>query len=142
MTITHFQNHVVTITYDQEQQLGVAEWHGFLNSAEFKEAITACLTLMEEYKPLRWLGDNRKMKAIRQADQEWFIEEVLPKVYASSLRRNATLVSEDFFNKTAVEQMYQRAHGLGDLITKDFDNKALAMAWLLQPLNESLQQQG
>ncbi|MBA9078421.1 hypothetical protein [Rufibacter quisquiliarum] len=142
MVLTYFQNHVVTISYDDEAQLGIAEWNGFLNTHEFREAITACLALMEEHKPLRWLGDNRKMKAIRQVDQEWFVEEVLPRLYASSLRRNATLVSEDFFNKTAVEQMYKRAEGLGDLVTKEFGNKPHAMAWLLEPVSSALQQQG
>lgn len=134
MIRTFFQNHVVTITYEEEFQLGTAVWSGFLTSQEFREAITTCVQMMEDYKLLRWLGDNRKMKVIRQADQAWFVEHILPKLYQSTLRRNAVLVSEDFFNKAAVEQIYKRAEGQSDLITKDFDNKLLAMGWLKQPL--------
>lgn len=69
MATTYFQNHVVTITYEEELQLGTAIWDGFLSSGEFREAITTCIHMIEEYKPLRWLGDNRKMKVIRKADQ-------------------------------------------------------------------------
>lgn len=133
MATVYYQNEVVTITYEEELQLGIAVWDGFLNSQEFREAITNCVQLIEERKVLRWLGDNRKMKAIRQADQEWFAEEILPRLQQSALRRNAVLVSEDFFNRTAVEQIYKRAEGQGEMITKEFDNRILALAWLKEP---------
>ncbi|MFD3002914.1 hypothetical protein ACFS7Z_21285 [Pontibacter toksunensis] len=136
MPITYFQNYVVTIMYDEELQLGTAVWEGFLSSSEFREAITTCITMIEQYKPLRWLGDNRKMRVIRQADQEWFVANILPRLQHSALRRNAVLVSEDFFNKSAVEQIYKRAEGQSDLVTKDFDNKALALTWLKQSFEE------
>lgn len=139
MVLTYFQNHVVTVTYDKELQLGIAVWNGFLTSAEFKEAIEKCLQLMEEYQPLRWLGDNRKLRAIRKADQDWFAESVFPRLAASSLRRNASVVSEDLFNRMAVEQLVKRAENLGDMIIKEFDNEEEAMAWVTQPI--SLQEQ-
>lgn len=135
MALTFFENQAVTITYDDELQLGTAIWNGFLSSQEFREAITTCVTLIEERHLLRWLGDNRNMKVIRPVDQEWFVEKILPRLHQSTLRRNAVLHSEDFFNKTAVEQIYKRAQGQGDLITKDFDSKALAMAWLREPIS-------
>ena len=130
-----FQNNGVTITIDDHLQLGTATWDGFLSSEEFREAITTCIELIENHKLLRWLGDNRKMKVIRPVDQLWFVENILPRLQQSGLRRNAVLHSEDFFNKTAVEQIYRRAEGKGDLITKDFDNKTLAMAWLKEPVH-------
>jgi hypothetical protein len=134
MATVYFQNHAVTITYEEEAQLGMAVWNGFLNSQGFREAITNCIQLIEERKLLRWLGDNRKMKAIRPADQEWFVEHILPRLQQSALRRNAVLVSEDFFNRTAVEQIYKRAEGQGEMTTKEFSNRIMALAWLKEPL--------
>ncbi len=134
MTITYFQNHVVTITYDPEWKLGTAVWEGFLSSQEFREAVTMCLRLIEEYKPLRWLGDNRKMKVIRLADQEWFVANALPQLAASTIRRHATLVSEDIFNKMAVEQIIRRANNLEAMLMKEFDNKLHALAWVKEPI--------
>ncbi len=133
--MTYFQNEVVTISYEEDSKLGVAVWNGFLTSQEFREATSICLRMLEEYKPLRWLGDNRKMKVIRPVDQEWFVEHALPRLQQSSLRRNAVLVSEDFFNKMAVEQIYKRAESKGDMVLKDFDSKVLALAWLKEPLS-------
>ena len=129
-----YQNHVVTITYNHELQLGKATWNGFLSSSEFREAIEACLNMMEKYKPLRWLGDNRKLRAIRQSDQDWFVESVFPRLVGTSLRLNASIVSEDLFNKMAVEQIVKRVGNLGDMVLKEFDNEAEALDWLTQPI--------
>ncbi len=134
MTITYFQNHVVTITYDPEWKLGTAVWEGFLSSHEFREAVFMCLRLIEERKPLRWLGDNRKMKVIRQADQDWFVANALPQIQTCTIRRHATLVSEDIFNKMAVEQMIRRVDDIEALYLKDFDNKLQALAWVKEPI--------
>ncbi|WP_210462207.1 MULTISPECIES: STAS/SEC14 domain-containing protein [Rufibacter] len=135
MATVYFQNHVVTITFEEELQLGTAVWSGFLNSQEFREAITNCIELIEGRKLLRWLGDNRQMKAIRPVDQEWFVEHIMPRLQQSALRRNAVLVSEDFFNRTAVEQIYRRAEGQGEMTTKEFSSKITALAWLKEPIN-------
>ena len=134
MVTTYFQNHLVTISYDDELHLGKATWNGFLSSSEFREAAEICLNLTNERKLLRWLGDNRKLRAIRQADQDWFVEHILPRLVGSTLRRNASVVSEDLFNKMAVAQIIKRANNLGDMAVKEFDNPEDAMAWLKQPI--------
>ena len=134
MNNVYFQNQVVTITYEPEWELGAAQWRGFLSSAEFREAVTKCLQLTEEYKPLRWLGDNRKMKVIRQADQDWFAANALPRIQASTIRRHATVVSEDIFNKMAVEQIIRRAENPEALFLQEFNSRQMALAWLKQPL--------
>lgn len=137
MATLYFQKHAVTITYDEELQLGIAKWNGFLNSQDFRTAIINCVQLIEERKLLRWLGDNQKMKAIRPVDQEWFVENILPRLQQSALRRNAVVISEDFFNRTAVEQIYSRAQGQDEMITKEFNNKAIALAWLKESISTS-----
>jgi len=134
MVISYFQNHAVTITYDDELLLGTAVWNGFLSNEGFREATQACMQLIEEKKLLRWLGDNRKLRAIRQADQDWFVENIVPRMVASTLRLHATLVSEDLFNKMAVEQIVKRAGNLGDMVVKEFEDYAQAIAWLKEPI--------
>ena len=137
MTITYFQNQVITLTYEPEWELGTAAMQGFLSSQEFREAVMMCTQLMEDKKPLRWLADNRKMKAIRQADQEWFMAHALPKLQASTIRRNATVVSEDIFNKMAVAQIVKRADNLGNMWLQEFTDKQQALTWLKQPITEA-----
>ena len=109
MIITYFQNQAVTLTYEPEWHLGTARIEGFLSSQQFRETISRGIRLLEEYKPLRWLSDNRRMKVIRQSDQEWYMAHALPQILESTFRRNAIIVSEDIFNKMAVEQLVKRA---------------------------------
>lgn len=136
MLITHFESDGVSISYDPELKLGIATWNGFLSSERFREAVGVCIDLIDEHKLLRWLGDNRKLRVIRQADQDWFVEQVIPRMVAGTIRRNASVVSEDLFNRMAVQQILKRANNLGDMIAKDFENIETAMAWLKEPLVE------
>ena len=113
----------------------MAKCVGFLSSEEFREATIMSVRMMDKFKPLRWLADNRRMRAIRQADQEWFAAYTLPRLQAGSIRRSATVVSEDIFNKMAVEQFLKRADHLGDIVMKEFDNIEEALAWVKQPIS-------
>jgi hypothetical protein len=72
------------------------------------------------------------MKAIRKQDQEWLLQEMAPKLGRSSLRRMATLVSEDIFNQMAVESMYQKANGLFRFDHQYFKDEISALLWLKQ----------
>ncbi|WP_242921931.1 STAS/SEC14 domain-containing protein [Pontibacter liquoris] len=134
MVTIYFQSPAFTLRYDSEHALGLVTTVGFLSSEEFREATIVAAQMMDEYKPLRWLADNRKMRAIRQADQEWFAAYILPKLQTGSIRRNATVVSEDIFNKMAVEQFLKRADNLGDLVLKEFDDLDEALDWVKQPI--------
>lgn len=137
----YYESDCVRISFNETQQLGVAEWNGFLSSKDFRENALRCLELIERYELRSWLGDNRKMKAIRQADQQWMVEEFIPKLLDSSLRRLANLVSEDIFNKMAIEQMIKRAGPLEAILIRDFDSEAAAMAWLVMPEKDVAVQQ-
>ncbi|RNI32445.1 hypothetical protein EFA69_03735 [Rufibacter immobilis] len=130
----YYEAEGLVLSYDEGQQVAYAVWNGFLNSQEFREATLKCVELMEEKGILRWLADNRKMKAIRQADQLWFVDNILPRILRSPLLRMATLVSEDLFNKMAVERLLQRT-GEVQLALRDFDSEAEAMVWLLSPFS-------
>ncbi|MGV3586963.1 MAG: STAS/SEC14 domain-containing protein [Adhaeribacter sp.] len=134
MIVTYFENQAATITYDPEWELGTARIEGFLNSQEFREIILVGVKLIAEYKPLRWLSDNSKMKVIRQLDQEWYLANALPQILQSSIRRNAIIVSEDIFNKMAVAQLIKRAGNLEDMVLQEFNNEQQALAWLKQPI--------
>ncbi len=134
MIITCFENDDVTITYDDELQLGRANGYGFLSGDRFRKVVMESLRVIDLYQPIRWIGDNRKLRAIRTADQEWFATEVFPRLAESTIRRNATIVSEDVFNKMAVEQLIKRADNLGDMVIMEFDSETEAIAWVTEPI--------
>jgi len=130
MKIIYFQNNVLTLSFDRERKTGFAVWVGFLNSQEFQEATLKCVELIQTEELTHWLADNRQMKAIRQADQQWFLDIILPQLLQSPLQRMATLVSHDIFNKMAVEHIIQKAGPVEHLALQDFNQEAAATAWL------------
>ncbi|WP_162054425.1 STAS/SEC14 domain-containing protein [Pontibacter pamirensis] len=136
MLKVYFENEHICLRYDEELQLGIGQWKGFVSSNELRAMALHTLEFANTHGITRWLSDRRKMRAIRQQDQQWTVEEFIPKVLASPLRRVATIVSEDIFNNMAVEQMLKRSGGLGDISLRDFNNEAEAMEWLKQPLEQ------
>lgn len=140
MEETYFQAPYFTLYHNKQQRLARAIWNGFLNTEEFRKASTTCLRLIEEQQTLSWLADNRKMKAIRQHDQDWFVQTILPRLAKSSLRKMATLVSEDIFNQMAVANLESKANEMVNFDTYYFKSEKEALAWLTETAQENSQQ--
>lgn len=113
-----------------QKKLGIAEWRGALNSTEFREAFWKCIELTNEKKLENWLGDNRKMKAISEQDQEWTFQVATPLLLRSTLRKMATVVSEDIFNQMAVTTMFDRAAPVLTFENQYFKEFEKALEWL------------
>ncbi len=134
---TYFNTEYLYLGFDRERQLGHAIWNGFLNSEEFRAACEACLNLLATHQPVNWLADNRKMKAIRQHDQDWFVQEIIPQLAQSTIRKMATLVSEDIFNQMAVESLEAKANDVVLFDNHHFKSEAEALQWLAAPALEN-----
>lgn len=130
----YYETEAIKVSYDEELQLGVGEWKGFVRSKELRKTALNSLAFVNEHNITRWLADRRNMKAIRQQDQEWTVEVFIPLLLQSSLRRMATVVSKDIFNKMAMESILERSGGFGDIALKEFDNVEDALEWLKQPM--------
>lgn len=132
MEKVYYQDSYLELYYNRQNQTARAVWHGFLSGETLRQAIKQCTQLLETEKPLNWLADNRQMKAIRRKDQEWIQAYLIPKIVASSLRKMATLVSEDIFNRMAVEELYARASSQITFDHQYFKNEIAATQWLTQ----------
>jgi hypothetical protein len=133
----YYETAAIQVSYDQELQLGFGEWKGFVSSDEFRDTAMRSLDFVNEHGITRWLADRRHMKAIRQQDQQWIVEEFIPKLQQSPLHRMANVVSDDIFNKMAMENIFQRSGGLGSIVSRDFDTIDEALAWLKQPFDSA-----
>ena len=133
MEIVIFKNNHLTLYYNAERRMGRALWDGFLSGEIFRTSMLACAQLIEERKPLTWLADNRKMKAIRQKDQDWFEQVMFPIFIASPLEKMATLVSEDIFNQMAIETLHTLGTPLVRFETRFFHSEERALQWLATP---------
>lgn len=134
----YYETDAMRVTYDKEQQLAVGTWKGFVTSKELRKTALDSLDFVNEHQVTRWLSDRRNMKAIRQKDQQWTIDEFVPRLLQSPLRRLANVVSKDIFNQMAMESIVQRSGNLGEITLKEFENIEDAMEWLAQPFPEEV----
>ena len=130
MEEVYYKDDYLTLFYSRQTRTARAVWNGFLSGETLRYAVAQCIRLLDGEKPINWLADNRKMKAIRQKDQEWMQANMIPKIVASSLRRMATLVSEDIFNRMAVESLIVRANDQIKFDHQYFKDEKAATQWL------------
>jgi hypothetical protein len=126
----YFREDYLSLYIDKSARTVRAVWNGFLSGETLRLAVKQCLQLLTAQQPHYWLADNRKMKAIRQKDQEWMEMELVPKLVASPLRKMATLVSEDIFNQLAIENLHNKASGQIKFDHQYFKNEKVAEQWL------------
>ena len=129
MNLIYFQNRYLTLYYHAEESLGRPVWTGFASGEEHRNSVWESVKLLQTEKPRFWLTDNRKMKAVRKADQEWFEQEIIPVMAASSLQKVAVLISEDIFNQMAVENLYQQMTPVIKFEMQFFKDESAAYSW-------------
>ena len=130
MELICFKNNQLTLYYQADRRLVRALWDGFLSGEEFRASALACTQVLQERAPLYWLADNRKLKAIREKDQEWFMQHIAPRMAACSLVKMATLISEDIFNQMAVETLHTLGTPVMRFEARFFHQEEQALQWL------------
>ena len=103
--MNYFQQPYATIEIEQDKNLLILTWHGFANSEEFREAHNKALSLSRQHNIQRWISNMKDMKAIRQADQDWSVNEWLPQFLALNIKKWAIIIADDMFNQMAMSSM-------------------------------------
>ena len=129
-----FNEDYLKVYYNEDLKLARAVWTGFISGNVFREAILFCQAFMEEHDIFYWLADNRKLNAIRNSDQEWFLKEIGPRMAQSSLKKMATIVAEDIFNQMAVDNLFVKGNEFIKFDNHYFKAEEDALAWLQKDL--------
>jgi hypothetical protein len=125
-----FEKPFCTICYYDDRSLGVGVWEGFLSSEEYRTCFLQGLALIEQRKLKKYLLDNRKLKTIRLLDQAWTVAVAGPRLAMSSLEKVAIIVSEDIFNRMAMDKMFVEGAHFIQFDYAYFREEREAMQWL------------
>src|SRR5688572_6551392 len=104
----HYQQPFATIELEQDKSLLIITWHGFANSEEFRATHNTALNLSRQFNSDRWVSNMKDMKAIRQADQDWTVNEWLPQFLNLNIKRWGIVISDDMFNQMAMSSMMSK----------------------------------
>lgn len=113
------------IYFDQDLNSVVMEWDGYATSTEFKEGTELMLTTLIKHNTFKVLADFKDMILIGSEDQQWLIEQFLPRAIAFGFKAIAIIKPDFYFNKVAVESVSYKVDK-NKLEIVFFDNTELA----------------
>lgn len=122
------------IEYDAANQLLAFTLIGFLPSADLRAAYEEALRATRRYEVRRWLNDFGLMRAVRQADQDWLVQDFTPRLLISigaTLRHSAMVVSADAMNQLFATDVVERTEATRNWEIRFFSTRTEALAWLL-----------
>jgi hypothetical protein len=76
---------VALVTWNPDLRAVCLESQG-LHTSESQDVLDAIIRALRAHHGSRWLLDGRKMKVIKQADQDWITRNWLPRAAAAGLR--------------------------------------------------------
>ncbi|HUY72969.1 MAG TPA: hypothetical protein VMW11_00490 [Candidatus Dormibacteraeota bacterium] len=123
---------VAVVKWDPGLRSVFVELQGWANDLEVEAILDTGLRALTEHHGSRWLADGRNMKVVRQADQEWIIENWMPRALAAGLRRNAVVTAKSGLAMRNLEDMLAKVPS-DRLEVGYFPTVDLAAAWLIRP---------
>jgi hypothetical protein len=126
--MTHYDEQHLTVGFDETLEAVVMEWHEFVQGDPYREGLETGLELVEQRDARNWLADLRQMGTVADGDKQWTNENWFPEAIASSLQHMAIIKPESVVANMSVENIIQEVDG--DLVTRYFDNRQDAEAWL------------
>ena len=129
MPVTLFENKSVSIRYHTDSDYLFVKWSGFISSDEFRQSAAEIIKAVEHTGTKRILSDNTEWKAISPNDHGWAAYNWFPEVEAKGVRKLATLLSTDYFNRAAEKSI----EGMADvdcMEIRNFTRTDEALSWL------------
>lgn len=120
----------LTVHFDPSTATLETEWLDFVNSDDLRAALDEALRLGRLYGVRGWIGNNKRMRTIRPADQDWMNQVWFPEFAKLGVRRLAVVVSDDALNRMGIDNILQRASDLVPFDTQYFADAAEARRWV------------
>lgn len=129
MPVTLFENRNVRIQYNDQNDFLFVKWSGLAKSNEFREAAWEILKAVERTGTKRILSDNTDWKVISPNDHGWAAYNWFPEVEAKGVEKMATLLSTDYFSRSA-ERSIEGMAEVNCMEIRNFTSADDALAWL------------
>ncbi|HSI91815.1 MAG TPA: hypothetical protein VK927_11910 [Adhaeribacter sp.] len=127
----YYDSEYATIQYFEKEKMLFTRYHGFTPSEELRKIMDLVLELITSREVELSLSDNRNMKVIRPADQEYINTVWFPKfLKVSRIRKAASIESTDIFNKMSRENILKKIEGQIPFEIHYFDSIESACEWL------------
>jgi hypothetical protein len=121
-------NPICKLSYDEEVRCIAVTWRKYATSAQLRYIHEIILSMLAQHKAEKILGDDTDLPIVHAEDQQWIVEEWLPRARALGLKAAATKVSLTFFGRVAIGTIQSKLSR--ELEIRNFGNIHSARSWL------------
>ena len=119
---------VALVTWNQDLKAACVEMQGWASTTEAQVTLDAIIRALKAHHGSRWLLDARKMKVLKQSDQDWISQNWLPRAAAAGLKLAAVVLPVSMVAMTNVEDVARVSENGID--TRFFSTVEEAGEWL------------
>jgi len=117
------------IYFDEDLNAVVMKWHGYANSAQFRDGTELMLNTLIKHNCSRVFADLKNMLLIGSEDQQWLTTNFLPRAILFGFRTIAIVNPESYFSKIGLDSVCEGIHK-GNLTIGHFETAEEAAGWL------------
>lgn len=119
----------VIIYWDDAIRTVGAEWLGYTEKNDFREALNVGYELFIQKRSTRWLADTRNMGPMAPEDQDWVNNDWFPRMIKAGMTRMAVIVARKVVTQMTVRRVLSKV-GNKDFTAAYFDDLEDARNWL------------
>lgn len=113
----YFEEPHVTIRWDDKLKCVYVEWCGFVQGDKFRSTMDKALELVKQKNSKNWLADLREQRVTSVEDQDWLVNNWLPRCIQTGLKRSAIIVPENVLGQMSVTRIASKAGDTGSMET-------------------------
>jgi FAD/FMN-containing dehydrogenase len=119
----------VLVGWDGDGPWVFVKWKAWANSIEYRAAQEAVILALRENHASRNLIDSRDSRVVSDEDQEWLVEDWMPRAVAAGRRWTAIVLPKSALGRTIAENIDKRPRS--SLVkVEHFQTVEEAAAWL------------
>ncbi|WP_205503521.1 hypothetical protein [Rufibacter psychrotolerans] len=108
------------------------ECQGFVPSSIYRQTILRVLDVIKAHHLVGWVYDIRKLKSLHPHDQDWFIDDVLPLLTQTLVRKLAVLESTSELGQLNLSHLVYSTHTPFSFELQYFADVASSLEWIAQ----------
>lgn len=121
-------NPICTLRYDEEVRCVEVVWRKYATSTQLRYIHEVILLMLVRHGAEKILGDDSELPIVHAEDQQWIVDNWLPRARAAGLQAAATTISMTFFGRVAIGAVQSRL--ARDIRVKNFGTIHSARSWL------------
>ena len=106
-----YETEYCKVEYLKEKNAIFCEWKQFCRSDNYRNPFRYGAELIAKYKPSTWITDTTNGFESEEADTKWLLEEFMPKMIESSIKKVIFIIKND---SPLMEEILGQKEALGE----------------------------